>query len=261
VWLACPALLTAAHLHRSWVFFRAAAALTGTMGLLLAILMARAISVGLPPIPSVLTVEPEELPPGIIRFWRLASIGPTATSALLWNVWNRDYSDAARTVEDRSIARDVDREQLRRALDQLGAVPRGQQVPAAVDADFGRMAASLEARRGRLPAVLLQRARAMWFDEDTLHHAGWRTSHEAWLRPLRSALFVLTLLAPLLAWRHPSFRAIAAGTALLVVARTLFLVALTALEIRYVTPLMPVMELGACVAVMLWLKPGSPGSN
>src|SRR5262249_12454392 len=55
-------------------------------------LMARAIAVGLPPIPTVLGGE-ATLPAGIIRFIRVAALDERAIQNLLWPIGFRDYQD------------------------------------------------------------------------------------------------------------------------------------------------------------------------
>jgi hypothetical protein len=226
---------------------------SATIAILL--LMARAVIVGLPAVPSMLTGGPDELPPGVVAFWRIAATGPNATSGLLWKVWNQQYATIATTFDYGSISRRVDQTALSAALRELSVVPDGRPVPKPVDELFTTMADEIlhRSQGWHWPTVWLERIVTIWTADDTLHSSGWTTSHEAFLRPYRIVLLGLLLIAIPFFPAASAERALAVGVFLFVFTRTIFLVAVTALEIRYLTPVIPAMELVAALFVArLW---------
>jgi hypothetical protein len=247
VWLLLPVLVVAWQLRSMPGFWVRATMPIGAVGLPILLLLARAAVVGLPIVPAALNAGPDEIPPGIRRFWEVASTSQAATSELLWPVWNREYGDIASRFDYDAVTRRIDRSHLRSALERLSAVPHRQPVPTGVDDSFAVMAQALISESGvrYWPEIWLERSMAIWMKKDVVTHSGWPSNIERYLQPARLIFLALTLLSPLLLGRGTWERALGVGVLLLVVTRTLFLVVLNGLETRYLAPMVPAMELMA----------------
>jgi hypothetical protein len=243
VWLVAPVLLVAWYLHEPRPAIRRSFAALCGPGSAILFLMVRAAAVGLPFVPPY-PLPPDEVPPGIASFWREAATTPAATSALLWNVWGRNYSAVAGSFDYQSVSRVVDVTRLRSVLRKLSAVPDGTEVPHDISEEFAALAYETRQQQrgiGRLE-ILVTRSTQTWGRRDFIHRSGWHQDHERWLQPYRSGLVGLTLVAPWL-FRSGPQRVLSLGVLLLLMSRTLFLAAMTCLEVRYDTPLIPALEL------------------
>lgn len=251
IWLILPVALVAWHLHGVRAMFYRLGILLGVVAVPILLLVMRAVAVGLPPVPSALNASADELPPGVVSFWKTSATRQTATSTLLWNVWNRRYGIIETTFDYSSVSRKADTTRLRSTLHALSSVPDGHPVPPEIDKSFATIADEFAHEN---PAyyqlvVLFERAVYIWRGKDTINHSGWHTDREQLVRVYRAGLLGLVLLAPVIFWRSGPERVFSGGVALFVLSRTLFLVSVTALEIRYVTPAIPAMELAAALLV------------
>jgi len=251
IWLSVPIMAVAWHLRRTpGILFRLC--VVGTpVSTLIALLIARAAIVGLPLVPSALNAGPDELPPGIVTFWNVASTRQTATSGLLWRVWNRQYQKIADTFDYDSLSGRVDASAFRSVLRDLSSVPDGRPVPDSIDQRFAGLARDA-VRNGPVRywlSVWLARAASMWLHPDTLNFSGWLQNHEPYFHPYREVLLALVLLAPAFFPRGSALRVAAGGLVLFIIGRTAFLVVLNGLESRYLTPFIPAMELVAVALV------------
>jgi hypothetical protein len=175
----------------------------------------------------------------------------------LWNVWDRKYSAVASSFDYQSVSRKVDVTQLQSALSRLSALPDGSDVPRDINEEFARLAhETREQQRGieRLK-ILVIRSIVTWGRRDFINWSGWHRDHERWLQPYRGGLVALTLVAPWL-FRSGPQRVLSLGVLLLLMSRTLFLAAMTCLEVRYDTPLVPALELILAMLALTALRSG-----
>lgn len=254
IWLVVPVAIVAFRLRARGGTTRRMAIAIGAMGLPVVLMSIRAVLVGLPAMPRYMDAPPDELPPGIYRFWRVTSISQTAASTLLWKVWNRQYGGIATIFDYDSVSNRVDPARLREAIGTLSSTPDGTAVSRKIDDAFAAIT-SEAVRRNQASYwadVVFRRSLSIWSARDTITWSGWLSDHEAYLRPYRVALLIVVLVAPF-AWpRGSTLRMFSAGVVLFVVIRTTFLVTFTAVEIRYVTPFIPIMEV---VAVLFVARP------
>jgi len=219
-------------------------------------LMARAIAVGLPPIPTVLGGE-ATLPAGIIRFIRVAALDERAIQNLLWPIGFRDYQDIPYSTLDEYWA-GIDLVRAAALLRELGQLPSGQTVPSSLDNEFLSLASSgSKDWFGTYVEVPLLRAKRMWLR--------WLKDSSSWVAfpsrgrsgLIRYAFFAysLVVLGGLLAVtfsRDYFLRILAIAALSFVLARTAFLVSvpITALEVRYLDPFFPMIDVIAICS--LW---------
>ena len=250
IWLTLPVFVVFWRLRNTPGILFKGAAVAASIIIPMSLLVVRALAVGLPPVPTMLNAGPDELPPGIVKFWRTTSIRQTSTSVLLWNVWNRDYESIATSFDDRAVVGTVPRPALHDALMSLSALRRGEPVPAELDARYAKLADDAAAAGGATywPSVWLHRAVTLWTAGDEITKSGLAGDFEAVLRIYRTLLVLIVLSAPMLFPSATPERSLAVGVAAAVVARTLFLVVMNGLETRYLAPVLPSMEL---LAVML----------
>jgi hypothetical protein len=244
IWLSLPA-------GRAWrqlgVLIALFAALAGAIQIL-------AAALGLPPVPPN-HPPPQALPPGLVKFWRTAAVNQDLTRSLVWRPWVREYAEAARIYDERSISSRFDRAAVRNLIERLGKLPDGSAFPADLDADFRGLADEFRTKHGLYLIIVLplERLWHMLLDPD-LVHVGWRVDK---LEPLRQALRPLLLVGLVVCvalGRRMRLSPIVWGAAAYAVLRLLFMasVPISALEIRYLTPMYPVLEMAtACVLAFL----------
>jgi hypothetical protein len=255
IWLLAPVCLVAWQLRGAPRFWVRPGVVVASASVAILLLMARAVLVGLPAVPSMLSGGPDELPPGIVGFWRVAATGQNATSGLLWKVWNQQYAAIGDTFDYDSISRRVDAAAVGSALRELSQVPNGRPVPKAIDDQFAMIAGdALHRSKGWYwPVVWFDRIVMIWSADDTIYASGWSPGYEPFLRAYRIVLMGLLLIAIGFFPAGSSERTLAVGVFLFVFTRTIFLVAVNALETRYLIPVIPVMELVATMFISrLW---------
>jgi hypothetical protein len=263
VWLVFPVLLVAFRLRRSPGTQLQAGLVLAAVAFPVALLIARAALVGLPLIPGAHNVGPDQDPPGVTTFWKVASTTQSATSELMYRIWSREYSAIAQTFDHDSITPRIDPATLRPVLEVLSAVPDGQPVPPEIDIKFASLAAAAVAEAGvwYWPEIWSARAIAIWSRQDVLTRSGWPTDREPLIQPYRLTLLTLVIVAPFFAARTSWQRTLAGGILVLVLARTMFLVILNGLETRYLTPMIPAMEIVAVLLVCRAVSSLRPNRN
>jgi hypothetical protein len=182
-----------------------------------------------------------------VAFWKEASLNEQATERFLWRIWNKQYSTIADDFDYRSIRGDLPMERVRALLNRVQEVPNGTRLPAQIDAEFARIAKSPElSGRKTYLLLLLERGKEMWFNNDVLTLSGWSGVQHAEAAESVSGFYkiALLLLCPILILigKGP-VRLILVGVVGYLCLRTFFLVSLTALETRYLSPMFPVIEL------------------
>jgi len=258
IWLAFPVAIVAWHLYGLKQMLPKLAVIFGVIAIPVVLLIVRALALGLPLIPATLNASPEELPPGIVKFWKVTATKQTATTAVLWNVWNRQYANIESSFDYSSVSSDVNSAHLRSTLLALSALPNGSAVPHEIDQSFAEIAGEVERAKWYTRfVVLIERTVYMWTERDYVFNSGWFSDQEQYLRIYRIALLVVTFAAPFLFTRDTPEQIVSIAITLFVVSRTLFLVILNALEVRYVTPSIPLMELVFALLIMKLIQVGS----
>jgi hypothetical protein len=226
------------------------------------LLIARAALIGLPPLPSI--VSDQALPPGIIYFWRVSTLSPSNTTAFLWPIWNRTFERIPIDFDYNAIPIALKTDRLHDLIGRLGTLSDGDLVPPDLDQEFGSLAAEFQSAHplSAFLEVPLVRAWKLWVAEDLVFHSGWE---DTYFEPLRRLYRVFLLLSSplifLLSGKDNSARMLALAVLVYVISRTLFLVEYTALETRYLVPMLPLLELQffflAALFVDRWLRRGS----
>jgi hypothetical protein len=214
-------------------------------------MMVRAYMVGLSLLPSV--VSDPALPPGVLAFWKVASLNEQATAGFLWRVWNKQYSTIADDFDYRSIRSDLPMERVRQLFKRVQDVPNGERLSAQIDGEFAEIAKITELSGTKTHLLLLlNRAKQMLFNRDVLMQSGWSGTQYAEAAETVSRFYriALLLLCPILIvlGRGP-VRLILLSVVGYLCLRTFFLVSLTELEIRYLSPVFPLMELALLSAI------------
>jgi hypothetical protein len=143
----------------------------------------------------------------------------------------------------------------------LDSLSDGEPVPQDIDESFSdaEKRISIEGGFKYKVAVIALRTYHMWTDQD--HVFGWfYLSHDTaywYLREIAryERVFYLFLLG--LCWTFTKYRMckiLIMGIFVMVVSRTVFLASLTALEIRYLIPVLPAMQFAA---IAFWAAEGS----
>lgn len=227
------------------------------------LLMARAVAVGLPALPSA-AVGAGELPPGVLAFYRAGALDQHAAVDMFWPVLGREYAGVKRESLE-MYAPGVDPGELRSALDALAAAPSGAAVPADVDQRFAALAARLQATprvRFTVPFVRTWRIGSLWLG----HHV--QFSSLGTRQPLKAIFLLYGVLvvagflgAPVLA--RGLLTPVVGAAFLFVLGRTAFLVSppISALETRYIDPYAPILEVVALTACWLWVSSRRHGDH
>jgi glycosyltransferase involved in cell wall biosynthesis len=244
VWLVVPVALVAWCLRSCAGIIRHVAFVLGLTILPVILFSVRATAVGLPPLPRYMDVPPDEIPPGILRFWAATAIKQTAASTFLWKVWERHYVGIDRSFDHAAFVT-VAPEQLRTLLHELARLPQDAPVPKEIDDAFARVTDQLAGRStpDYWIEVAGRRALSLWAAQDTITLSGWFRDHEGYLQPYRLALLAVVWIAPFAFQTGSALRVFSAGVLLFVLGRTAMLIWLTAVEMRYLTPFFPAMEL------------------
>jgi hypothetical protein len=261
VWVAVPVLMIVVHLHGIRPAVLRAALILTLAFTPYALLVARAGIVGLPLVPPRL--DSSELPPGIVTFCNTASIKQTAIQGLLWRVWDRRYGAIERDFDYQALADGIDQSELRRLMRALSSVPDGATVPPALDDSFAALAARYcraDALRCRV-WIPIERAIHLWSDRDRITYSGWSwrsdQSFESARTVYRLTLLGLTVLLLIATWKDRRWRLLIGAVLAYVACRTLFLTSVTAIELRYLAPMIPPIEFvaafaSACIAGRLF---------
>lgn len=216
-------------------------------------LMARAVTVGLPPLPSVLAGD---YPPGIVRYFQVAALDEKATY-LLWNVVTRQYSLINRMeLAGHWVSTDFDR--ASQLIHRLGTTPDDEAVPTSLDDDFSAVAANISRDRFATYFLLpVRRAAIMWWDWLGHPIPASGLGQTAPLKYFFFGYYVIIgvgLLAAALTGNPPSKILAIAGVSF-AVGRTAFLVSnpVSCLELRYLDLFVPSFDIIALYGLYgLW---------
>jgi hypothetical protein len=213
------------------------------------VLMVRAALVGLPLVPS--TLSDTSIPQGLVAFWRGGARTQAATSGFLWPVWSRRYGKIEEKLDYHAFHRSFNSQAFSDLLKRIDRLPPGTPLPPDIDIQLDRLAS--KARQSvnySYAGLLADRTASMWFGEDLIAYSGWRSvfgSKSVKLAADMSArahrVFLLLLALGLILFLRKESALMVLSVLLLYLFRTLFLSSLTALEIRYLAPVIPVMEL------------------
>jgi len=242
----------AATLHPPRIAFGKIVRICGAAVAPYAVLVLRAGLIGLPLLPPSVRATPQEVPPGVLHFWETAAITERATATFLWGVWTRDYRAIRRHEDWNSFLPLRTPAEFDGLFESLAALEDGQSVPAVEGQEFEAEARRLAVDGGwsYRVRVLLARAYQLWNGRESIF--GWfftnRTPYVRVLRRVADAersLFLVLLLIGLWCARSTLARNVLAGILAVVCLRTAFLAGVTALEIRYLIPTLPLVQFGA----------------
>lgn len=218
----------------------------------------RAVRIGLPIAPS--NVLDEDLPAGLLRFWRTTALDQRAVIQLIWPVWSHRY-ETVKSVDSAAIVGAARGDDFRQLLAQLSVIPPTADIPASIDTAFGDLARRFTRQhpvRSRF-GVPFTRAVRMWTMEDGQYSSGWQSTvlasptWESGRTAYRITILVLCVVAGALAGGQIRTAAILVlGFA---VARTAFLVSvpITMLESRYLAVFAPLLEVvGVLFVAAAW---------
>lgn len=220
-------------------------------------LMARAASAGLSLHPSAIAKE-GALPGGVIEFFRTAALDERGTEGLLWPVIGRTYERVDTTALD-AFRSDLPKHTLAGLLVALQRTPSGEPVSQVLNARFAHVAKDLAGRPIRTWIALpLERSRRV------VHRwLGVGVPFSAWGRGGASIVMVggsLLVLAGAMLTKRLRHSPLGAAMGLILgigAVRTIFLTLppVSALEVRYMMPLHPTLEVVAVVALFSMLPP------
>jgi hypothetical protein len=172
IWLLVPVSILLIHVSRIRKGLLQIALISSCACTPALVMVVRAYIVGLPLLPSM--ISDPALPPGVVAFWKEASLNEQATARFLWRIWNKQYSTIADDFDYRAIRDDLPMERVRELLNRVQEVPNKTPLPTQIDAEFARIAKSPElSGRETYLLLLLERAKEMWFNNDVLTLSGW----------------------------------------------------------------------------------------
>ena len=227
------------------------------------LLVARAAMVGLPLLPTTIMDE-AKLPAGVLRFFRVAAMDTDATKNLMWPMTGglnyeaiqlEDDPDCQAGMSHSSVpeySEMVNAYELCTLFEQLSEVPNGQAVPASLDNLFTRLADTVSknwfAANIEIPVLRAIRMWSRWLGHNLPYL---EIGETAPLKQIFVSYYLLVgagLLIACFAGNH-FLKTIAIGALSFLVARTAFLVSIpiSALEIRYLDPFFPTIDvIGLC---------------
>jgi hypothetical protein len=143
-------------------------------------------------------------------------------------------------------------------MDRLSTLPRGSPLPADIDAELAELAsAAKESGIGSTLNLVWERAAKMWTAKDGIFSSGWYSLPSAQIAEHLCHVYRIVLVLScliLLLFVRGAASVVLVGLLSYVALRTIFLASLTALEVRYLTPMFPVMEivLASLVVIVAW---------
>jgi hypothetical protein len=259
VWASIPLIVLAFRLYR----LKKAALTVAIIGVLSALpyaaLSIRAASAGLPLVPSAYPPK-DEVPTGILTFWRTAAVTETSASNLFWPVWGRRYRDIQPARYSESFAASALSGHARELFRQLASTPDRATVPTQLDASFADLARRYPSGDAwYYPRLILARMYHSLRDPDPINSMGFRISPsvERTLSVLAAAERVLLPVVCFFLFfltRNPTAKLVIGSILLLILMRTLFLAGMTELEQRYWATTMPLLEFAT--GAFLWAGAG-----
>jgi hypothetical protein len=245
IWLLAPASICAFYLGGFSKGLRDTVAMGFSAAIPVLAMIMRAALVGLPLLPATIS-DPEFARGGVVAFWRQAALTQEATSGFLWPIWSQEYKDLTR-FDYSSIGSSFNTVRFHVLMDRLSTLPRGSPLPADIDAELAELAAAAkESGISSTLNLIWQRASKMWTAKDAVFSSGWLSLPSAQIaenlcRMYRIVLALCCLM--LLAFVRGAASVVLVGLLSYVVLRTISLASFTALEIRYLTPMFPAMEI------------------
>jgi hypothetical protein len=258
VWSVVPVAFVAYSLYRPSEAFKRWFVICFLSFIPYAILMIRAALVGLTLVPATFRGAPDKVPAGVLSFYRVAAVSQWATATLLWDVSGRYYGD----LDPSSVFLMRDFAGYSTLIEDLRSLPDGEPVPNEIDTAFSEAARRLSDDGGiqyRIGITAL-RMYHLWVDEDRVFNWFYLGNAKLYqyLREIAEyerSFYLLLLVLCLALTKSGMYRILLAGVLVMVLSRTVFLAFLTALEIRYLIPVLPPMQF---VAIALWSMTSDP---
>jgi hypothetical protein len=210
-------------------------------------MIGRAGLVGLPLLPSITLDRDLYLPKGVFIFYKKAAITKEAMSGFVWPMLDRTYEGVAQNFNYNSISSSFNTVQFRTLMDRISELPSGSPLPADMNAELIELAGTPKVSGiGSTIYLILQRALKMWTGKDPAIASSWNPLALEQMAESLSQVYrivlILVCLILLFRTRGKEF-VLLVGLLTYVVVRTLFLASLVMLEIRYLMPMFPVMEI------------------
>jgi hypothetical protein len=184
VWLLVPAAACAIYIgYRNPLKTCCQTGILGfASGLVILLMMLRAIIIGLPLVPSV----NEDFPEGAREFWSGAAKDQSLEPSFYGPIGDKTYGQMASRFDYSSLAPGLDTAQLHALINRVSALPEGSELPRDLDSEFAEL------------QLFAYRAMAMWTQEDNFYESGWKTSPEPngaeqLVRPYRIALVIFAV--------------------------------------------------------------------
>lgn len=220
-----------------------------------AALAIRAVLLGITIVPPTLIATSEEVPEGVVSFWRTTAVTQSATANFLWAVWGRQYK---KVLQDPNSFFLEDPGRYSSLFESLASLPDGKPVPPELDSAFSEAARRISIEGGiehRLK-ILGLRIYNLWVSDDRVFKWFYLTDAQPYTALQKLAryerIFYLCLLFLCVAFTMcKTYRVLATAVLLMVMARTVFLALFTALEIRYFVALLPSIQFAA---IALWSR-------
>ncbi|MCX5581305.1 hypothetical protein [Kaistia terrae] len=194
-------------------------------------------------------------PSGVIDLWRATALSQESASQFLWPIWNKQYStieSAAKFHFSPSVEPD-----LGRLMEQASRLTDGGPFPSELDENFATLANSFQRNNPVEAYVLvpLTRATLLWTRKDTVTSYGWNNlilaniAHIYTLLVISAAL-IFWPMAILLGDRAAFLPLTAALLTTTVRTAILVSISLTAIELRYLVPIMPSIEVAVAISIV-----------
>jgi len=244
IWLLVPAAACAIYMgHRNPLnVCRQIGIMSFAAGLLIFLMVLRAVILGLPLLPSV----EEDLTNGARDFWWVAAKNQSFTNSFTWPIEDKKYENVASRFDYSSVAPGFDTTRLRAVLNQISTLPAGAALPQRLDAELEELARNPSSEAWSHLHLVAYRAKAIWTQSEFIYESGWRTSDkpigvENFARAYRIGLLIL---ATAFLFFLRGERLFILGSLFSYVAlRTFFFASLGLLETRFLVPMFPSMEL------------------
>jgi hypothetical protein len=241
IWLLAPACICAFYLGGFFKGLRDTAVMSFIAAVPVLAMIMRAALVGLPLLPGV---NDPGFARGVVAFWRQAALTQGATSGFLWPIWSQEYKDLAR-FDYGSIGSSFNTVRFHVLMDRLSTLPSGSPLPEDIDAELAELA-SATTGIGSTLNLIWRRAAEMWTAKDPIFFSGWNSLPSAQIGENLCHVYRIVLILScliLLLFVRGAASVVLIGLLSYVALRTIFLASLTALEVRYLMPMFPGMEI------------------
>jgi hypothetical protein len=249
--LALPVLVVAVHLHGPVRGMLRAGIATCAALVPLGIWVVRCVSVGLPALPSAISMAPSELPKGTIEFYQSWALTQSDLRDFLWPVLDGNYRQMRVRLDQFD---DDDRQSIEKLMQQLA---QQEHAPISRDVDDQLHVIAARWKRNHRFATYLSipalRSYNLWRQRDYLSTSGWpgraprpllEAIHAYSLLLLGAALFLLVELR-----RHRKLTLLLAIVLITVVTRTIFFAVMAFLEVRYLVPTFGLLEAATAIGI------------